>query len=79
MHDRTVDVHADLIWLTWHPGTYPSEGAKHYIRRGKEIPDLLLPGRTLMRIKKNDPKYFEKIINTNWKNAAPWWVKVMCG
>lgn len=72
------DVHSDLLFICQNIGALPSEGARHYLRRGTEIPDVLLPGRTLQRLKRNAPKYYEKLINTNWQNVAPWWIKVMC-
>lgn len=73
---KYLDVHDSLVMLTYIPGCYPSEGAMHYVKRGKEIPDMLLPGRLLMRM---DSKTRDTYANADWTNAAPWWIKIMCG
>ncbi len=69
-------MHRELLSLSMHPGCYPSEGALWYVKRGKEIPDHLLPGRALMKM---SPEYREKFIKTDFSNVAPWWIKVLCG
>lgn len=75
-----MDFVHDLIFSgSCNPGCYPTEGVSYYIRKGQEIPDYLLPGRPLMNLKKNSPMEFERLVNANLANVAPWWIKVMCG
>ncbi len=71
------DPHGALLHWSVHPGCYPSEGAMHYVRNGREIPDLLLPGRALMRMGPEERAAIVKAINQS--EPATWWVKVMCG
>jgi hypothetical protein len=70
-----MDAHNDLLIRTALPGCYPSEGAMYYVRQGKEIPEILLPGRALMRMNENTR---QRYVNTNWQNVSPWWIKIMC-
>lgn len=51
-----------------------------YVKSGKEIPELLLPGRALMKMKESQSEaQYVKFIETNWQNVAPWFIKIMCG
>lgn len=71
-----IDWHNYLLYLACGPTPYPSRGAIHYIERGSEIPDALLPGRALMRMNERDREGLTKTINTS--TPAPWWVRLMC-
>jgi hypothetical protein len=70
------------IVLAWSmlPGCFRSGGAIEYVKSGKEIPELLLPGRALMKMKESQPEaQYYKFISTDWQNVAPWFIKIMCG
>jgi hypothetical protein len=73
-----MDVHELALHLSVRVGSAPSDGLMYYVRRGKEIPDHLLPGRALQRLQRNVPRSYEALVRTDWQNVSPWWIKIMC-
>lgn len=61
------------------PGRYPSEGARWYIKRGKEIPDDLLPGRAITKLNHMFPGALTDLKSADMANVATWWIKIVCG
>lgn len=57
------------------PGCYRSGGALAYVQAGKEIPELLLPGRLIMRQPEKTRAALRELTSREASNVADWFIK----
>lgn len=56
-------------------GATPSEGIKHYLRTGREIPERLLPGGIIKRGSPEMREALSRLTSEDAANVPPWIVK----
>lgn len=63
----------------WPGGAYPSEGIKHYLRNGREIPELMLPGGIIKRARPEAREALKQLTSEQLANVPDWVVKKYVG
>ena len=60
-------------------GAYPSEGIKYYLRTGREIPELILPGGIVKRSRPEVREALGRLTSNQAANIPDWVVKQYVG
>ena len=60
-------------------GAYPSEGIKHYLRTGREIPELILPGGIVKRSCPENREALSRLTSKEAANIPDWVIKQYVG
>jgi hypothetical protein len=60
-------------------GAYPSEGIKYYLRTGREIPELMLPGGIVKRASPEIREALKQLTSKQTGNVPDWVIKQYVG
>ena len=60
-------------------GAYPSEGIGYYLRTGREIPELILPGGIIKRANPEHREALVRLTSEIAQNIPDWVVKRLVG